>query len=213
MSHAFIDRWVDRFDTVYDETALGRIPWFTASPGIKVIEAVITGLIKRGDRVVDLGCGPGCDAVFLASAGVDTVAFDRDETALRKARQLADWAGVTVELVQGDILATGLPAESFDVVNDSFVFHNVRAEARAAYAGEAARILKPGGTLLVSAFSDRMVDGTGPLRISAAELFDTFRPAVWECLSLENYRNLPTEARPGQFHWFGVFRKREEPTA
>jgi ubiquinone/menaquinone biosynthesis C-methylase UbiE len=209
VSHAFIDRWVERFDTVYQDTALGEVPWFTAAPGIKVVEAVITGLIPRGSRVADLGCGPGCDAVFLASAGMDVVAVDRDEAALRKAGELTEWAGVRVELVQGDILATGLPSASFDVVNDSFVFHNVRAEARAAYAEEAWRILKPGGKVLVSAFSDLMVDGTGPLRLSATELFDAFGPTAWECLHLENYRNLPTEVRPDQLHWFGVFRKRE----
>ena len=85
--------------------------------------------------------------------------------------------------------------------------------ARACYPQGCARLTGVSSAASACAFSDRMVDGTGPLRISAAELFDAFRPAVWECLSLENYRNLPTEARPGQFHWFGVFRKREEPTA
>ncbi|RUU32403.1 class I SAM-dependent methyltransferase [Mesorhizobium sp. M6A.T.Ce.TU.016.01.1.1] len=207
MTRAFIDRWVDRFDTVYGTTPLAEVPWFTAAPGIKLIEAVIDGLIKRGSDIVDLGCGPGVDAVFLAAAGARVVGIDSSAAALDRARTLASWAGVDVGFRQGDILATGLPDACADIVNDSFVFHNVSDEARPLYAAEVYRILRPGATFLLSAFSDRMANGTGPRRISASEIFDTFPPNRFNCQHLEVYQNLPTPTRPGQYHWFGVFRR------
>ena len=206
MTRAFIDRWVDRFDTVYDTTPLAEVPWFTAAPGIKVMAAVIDEVITRGSDVVDLGCGPGLDAVFLAAAGARVVGIDSSAAALDRARALAAWAGVDVAFHQGDILATGLPDACADVANDSFVFHNVSDEARPTYAAEVYRILRPGGTLLLSAFSDRMADGSGPRRIRASEIFQTFPPDRFSCHHLEMYQNLPTAARPGQYHWFGVFR-------
>lgn len=206
MTRAFTDHWVERFDTVYDCARLAEVPWFTAAPGLKVMEAVINGVITRGDDVVDLGCGPGVDAVFLAVAGARVVGIDASETALDRARALATWAGAEVTFRRGDILATGLPQACADVVNDSFVFHNVSDEGRPAYAAEVYRLLRPGGTFLLSAFSDRMVDGSGPRRLGAPEIFRTFTPDRFTCEHLEIYRNLPTAARPGQYHWFGTFR-------
>jgi hypothetical protein len=92
------------------------------------------------------------------------------------------------------------------VVNDSFVFHNISDGARPMYAREVHRILRPRGVFLMSAFSDRMADGTGPRRISASEIFQTFGPDRFTCEHLENYLDLPTDARPGQHHWFCLFR-------
>lgn len=206
MTRAFTDRWVDRFDTVYEDTSLVEVPWFTAAPSIKVVEAVISGIVSRGSEVVDLGCGPGLDAVFLATAGAKVIGIDAAAAALDRARALAAWAGVNVTFLQGDILGMGLPEACADVANDSFVFHNISDEARPAYAAEVYRILRPGGTFLLNAFSDRMVDGSGPRRISAAEIFETFPPDRFTCNQLEIHRNLPTAARPDQLHWFGVFR-------
>ena len=132
--------------------------------------------------------------------------LDISAEALKKARLLADWAGVHVDFMQASVLETGLPAACADVVNDSFVFHNVKDESRGRYAAEIYRVLRSGGKFLFNSFSDRMVDGSGPRRITSDDIFRTFRPGRFECCHLEIYRNLPTEARPNQNHWFGVFR-------
>jgi ubiquinone/menaquinone biosynthesis C-methylase UbiE len=204
---AFTNSWLDRFGSAYDSTPLAAVPWFTAAPGLKVMHAVIDGLIPRGCDVVDLGCGPGIDAVFLAVAGARVTGIDAAPSALAKARALAEWAGVDIAFHQASIVETGLSDACADVVNDSFVFHNIADESRSAYAAEVHRILRPGGVFLLNAFSDRMVAGTGPRRISASEIFTSFLPNRFDCTHLEIYRDLPTAARSDQHHWFGVFRR------
>jgi ubiquinone/menaquinone biosynthesis C-methylase UbiE len=206
MTTAFIDRWTARFDTVYEEAELKDVPWFTAAPGIKLMEAITSGLIRRGDKVADFGCGPGSDAVFLASAGAVVTAVDISPAALTKAKEFAEWAGVSVDFRHASILDTGLDGDSMDVVTDSFVFHNVSDEAQQGYAAEVHRVLRPDGRFLLNSFSDQMVDGSGPRRITSEQIFRTFTADRFVCEHLEIYRNLPTAARPDQLHWFGVFR-------
>lgn len=206
MKQAFIEPWVEKFSSVYADSKLADIAWFTCAPGIKVMQAVIDGIIKAGDDVVDMGCGPGSNAVFLATAGANVTGVDLSPDALGRARMLAQWAGVEVNFVNASILETGLPTASADVVNDSFTFHNVADETREQYAAEVHRVLRPGGVFLVSSFSDRMTPGSGPRRITARELLESFGGDRFECRHLEIYRNLPTEARPDQNHWFAIFR-------
>ncbi len=68
-------------------------------------------------RALDVGCGEGADAIWLARQGWDVTAIDISEVALRRAREAADAAGVTVEWVCGDALDARLPTSSFDLVS------------------------------------------------------------------------------------------------
>lgn len=204
---AFTDRWVDKFSKVYDEEPLADICWVTTSVSPALQGLVIDQTIPRGSRVVDLGCGPGVHSIFLARHGMDVVGVDRSSGALERARQLADFYQAEVEFVEGDILDVPLPDATADVVHDSFVYHNVRPEARAQYVAEVARILKPGGLLVMTEFSDRMTPGTGPIRLTGDDMtlpwLDDF--TVEE---LRRFRNLPTEKRPDQWHWLGLYTRR-----
>ena len=205
MKPAFIETWIDRYSTSYAENPLVEVPWFTGAPGIKVVESVINGTIARNTSIVDMGCGPGVDSVFLAKCGGSVTGIDVSPDARAKARAHAEWAGVAVTFVQASILETGLPSASADVVSDSFTFHNVSDQNRELYATEIHRILRPGGRFLVSAFSDRMSPGSGPRRITSSDIFTTFRADRFECKHFEYYRNIPTEARPDQWHIFAIF--------
>ncbi|GAA0635895.1 hypothetical protein GCM10010174_66980 [Kutzneria viridogrisea] len=124
---AFTDSWVEKFSTSYEDEPLVQLTWFTASPGVELIKLVIDGVVKRGDDVIDLGCGPGVDAVFLAAQGMSVAGLDLSEAALERAQMLARLAGVSPRFVQGDVLDPPLPDNAADVVTDSFVFHNMRS--------------------------------------------------------------------------------------
>ncbi|MBB5938991.1 class I SAM-dependent methyltransferase [Streptomyces zagrosensis] len=205
---AFTDSWVDRFSTIYAEAPLAELSWFTAAPGPELVKLVIDGVIRRGDCVVDLGSGPGVDAVFLAAQGMKVTGVDLSAAALERARAWAALAGVEVDFVHGDVLDVPLLDGLADVVTDSFVFHNMRDEARAAYAGQVHRLLRPGGLFVLNSFSDHMVAGTGPRRVTSAEILATFDSGRFDCVDLRLYRNLPTADKPDQIHWIGQFRAR-----
>ncbi|UKJ62323.1 methyltransferase domain-containing protein [Cellulosimicrobium cellulans] len=204
---AFTDRWVDKFSKVYDEEPLADICWVTTSVSPALQGLVIDQTIPRGSRVVDLGCGPGVHAIFLARHGMDVVGVDRSSGALERARQLAGFYQAEVEFVEGDILDVPLPDATADVVHDSFVYHNVRPEARAQYVAEVARILRPGGLLVMTEFSDRMTPGTGPIRLTGDDMTLPWLED-FTVEELRRFRNLPTEKRPDQWHWLGLYTRR-----
>ena len=97
-------------------------------------------------RALDVGCGEGADAIWLAGQGWEVTAVDVSEVALGRARDASGRAGVTVEWLSGDALAMDLPAGAFDLVS-------LQYPALPKAAGDAAvrRLLgtvRPGGLLL-----------------------------------------------------------------
>jgi SAM-dependent methyltransferase len=97
-------------------------------------------------RALDVGCGEGADAIWLAGCGWTVTAIDVSAVALDRAREAAKLAGVVVEWVGGDVLETSFPARSFDLVS-------LQYPALPKAAGErAVRTLldtvRPGGLLL-----------------------------------------------------------------
>jgi SAM-dependent methyltransferase len=97
-------------------------------------------------RGLDVGCGEGADAIWLAQRGWTVTAIDISGVAICRAREASHSVGVSVEWVCGDTLQTPFPAGWFDLVSMQY-------PALAKAAGEAAvrRLLgtvRPGGLLL-----------------------------------------------------------------
>ena len=195
------------FKAVYKEGG-SLLDWNFGTAGQKVIELVINGQIKRGDKVLDIGSGPGNEAVFLAKQGMKVTGLDINENAIVLAEKLAQLQGVDrdIKFIQGDALKLDFKKESFDVVNDTFVFHHFEKKSRKIYAKEIHRVLKKNGIFILRAFSNKMTPGSGPFRLTGREILDAFLPYL-EIEELSLFRNLPTVKRSDQCHWFGVFRK------
>ena len=68
-------------------------------------------------KALDVGCGEGADAIWLAKSGWTVTAIDVSRIAVGRAREAATAAGVKVQWVEGDVLETSLPARSFDLVS------------------------------------------------------------------------------------------------
>jgi SAM-dependent methyltransferase len=68
-------------------------------------------------RALDVGCGEGADAIWLARRGWTVTAIDVSEVAISRARTAAESVGATVEWVCGDALRTAFAARSFDLVS------------------------------------------------------------------------------------------------
>ncbi|HEY6472791.1 MAG TPA: class I SAM-dependent methyltransferase [Acidimicrobiales bacterium] len=68
-------------------------------------------------RALDVGCGEGTDAIWLAGRGWGVTAIDVSDVALTRARAAAERVGVDVDWVGGDALAEGAAARSFDLVS------------------------------------------------------------------------------------------------
>jgi SAM-dependent methyltransferase len=68
-------------------------------------------------RALDVGCGEGADAIWLAQRGWTVTAIDISEVAICRAREASHPAGASVEWICGDTLQTPFPARSFDLVS------------------------------------------------------------------------------------------------
>jgi len=90
-----------------------RAMWSGRPNGRLVAE---TAHIEPG-RALDVGCGEGADAIWLAQRGWTVTAIDISEVAVERARDAAARAGASVDWLSGDALQTSFPAGSFDLVS------------------------------------------------------------------------------------------------
>lgn len=91
----------------------------------------ILGLLPpdRSLSVLDIGCGEGKDAVFLARCGYRVSAFDAAETGVEKTKRLAEKAGVFADAFTANLLDFRLD-RNFDILFSSGVFHFIKPELR-----------------------------------------------------------------------------------
>jgi SAM-dependent methyltransferase len=100
-------------------------------------------------RALDLACGEGRNAVWLAERGWDVTGVDFADVGLDKARGLAAARGVDPTWVQADLLEYDPPRGAFDLV--AILYLQLLAHERARVLRAAAAAVAPGGTLLVVA--------------------------------------------------------------
>jgi SAM-dependent methyltransferase len=112
--------------------------------------------LRRGDRVLDMGCGAGRHAFEMYRRGGDVIAFDQDGDelagvldlfgAMRDAGEVPD--GAEADIKQGDALALPFADAEFDRVVAAEVLEHIPDDEAAI--AELARVLRPGGTMAVT---------------------------------------------------------------
>jgi SAM-dependent methyltransferase len=116
--------------------------------------------VRPRGRALDLGCGEGRNAIWLAERGWYVTAVDYSDTAIERARRLAADRHVNVEWIEADVTTFAPPAGSFQLVLISYL-HLPAAERRAVLA-HAAAALGPGGTLFMVGHARRnLIEGVG----------------------------------------------------
>ncbi|MFM8951566.1 MAG: class I SAM-dependent methyltransferase [Planctomycetaceae bacterium] len=196
----------ERFTEYY---AQPKAPWDIGRPQT----AFVAAADRIGQRVLDIGCGTGDLAIWLAEQGRAVTGIDFIDPPLAVARQKVADRGVAVTFLRMDALAVGEIPERFDAVTDCGLFHTFDDTGRAAYVHGLTRLLEPGGRLFLLCMSTAEPGTHGPRRVSEAELRDAFR-AGWEIESLEpaRFEVVPgiagAEFSPGGAHaWFAVMRR------
>jgi ubiquinone/menaquinone biosynthesis C-methylase UbiE len=163
--------------------------------------------------VLDVGCGTGENALYVASLGFVVVGVDVAETALAIARQKAGDRGIEVEFAAADALKLERLERTFETVLDCGLLHTFNADERRAYATSVARVTTHGGILYVLCFSDEGPD-TGPHPVSQDALRAAFNAnAGWNVIAIEPDRVLTRFAADGAPAWLATIKRIEARTS
>lgn len=133
----------------------GRHGWPEVGPTPHVARWVRSLGNGRGRTALDLGCGEGRHTILLARRGYDVTAVDLEPLALRKAKAYVRKSGLDARFEVADALRLRHADGAFDLVLDYGCFHHVVTRDWARYRRGIARVLKPGGHLLLSVFSTK----------------------------------------------------------
>lgn len=151
------DRWTAGAASWWDGFYADRtkpVPFFVSKPDENLVSYLDRGLITRG-RALDLGCGPGRNALHLASLGFEVDAVDLSPAAIAWAEDRAREAGAEVRFHCGDAfsLAGTELGGPYDLIYDSGCFHHLPPHRRISYLSLLDRVLAPGGHLALTCFA------------------------------------------------------------
>jgi SAM-dependent methyltransferase len=189
------------FDRVY----LGSPPWEIGRPQPEFVRLQSEGEIV--DRVLDVGCGTGENALHFAATGHPTWGVDFAPNAVRRAQAKAQERNLPVEFRVASALELEKLGETFDTVTDCGLFHTLLDPHRRVYSESVRASLKPGGRFFVLCFSDdEPTDWGGPRRISQEELHITFAGG-WDLRYLRRARFETTFRGVEGKAWLAAFQR------
>lgn len=196
--------------------AAGNKPWDTGHPSLHLVEAVRAGTIPAG-RALEVGCGTGASALWLAAHGFEVVAVDLSPLAIEEARGKAAGAGAGAERCRfevADFLTSEPPGGPFSFVFDRGCFHVFdEPEVRARFAAHVAALLSPGGMWLsLIGSTEGPAREFGPPRRTARDVMDAIEPSL-ELVTLSAVEFEPGHGTgmPAWPAWLCLSRLREVP--
>ena len=155
-----------RIDNLYKNMSLQEIPWNMETPPVLLVELVDSGKV-RPCRAIDLGCGVGNYAVYLAGRGFEVTGVDFSPTAIRIAGENAERKALKCNFFVADVVdELGEVKQTWDFAYDWDLLHHLLPEQRSKYIENVSRILNPKGRYLSVCFSDedKGFEGAGKYR-------------------------------------------------
>ena len=182
----------------FDRAYVGTPPWDIGRP-----QPAFVSLAEAGDiagKVLDVGCGTGENALFLAARGLDVLGIDASTVAIAKARAKAADRGIPARFAVCD--ATDLPGlgETFDTAIDVLLLHVLSDGDRAKLVAGLQRVLRPGGRYHLLCFNEHTPPGLPPRRLTQDEIRATFA-AGWR---VESIVASEAEVLPGTHEFVGI---------
>jgi SAM-dependent methyltransferase len=166
------------WDAIYAE----RDAIWSGEPNAQLVTEVST--LPPG-TALDVGCGEGADAVWLAQRGWQVTAVDISRVALERARAHAASAGAEIAFEQVDLLAAPPAPSSYDLVSAQF-FHLPDPPRAQAYRDLGAAVSPGGHLLVVGHYPSEHIGKDHPERLfTTDELIALFSPVDWQVVTSE----------------------------
>ena len=138
------------WDTFY-ENRDKKVPFFENKPDENLVAYLEDKLIIPG-RVLELGSGPGRNAIYLAKHGHEVDAIDLSGTSIAWAKERAREEDVQVQFFHTSLFQHTVDRGAYDLVYDSGCFHHIAPHRRQTYLDLVWDALKPGGHFALTCF-------------------------------------------------------------
>lgn len=143
------------WENIYLTNAPEALPWNAGKPDRDLERLIKEGAHRLpGRQALDIGTGPGHDAVFLIQQGFDVIAIDISPSAIQLARENASHHGLFGFFQQGDLRQIPVEDGWIDFAHDRGCFHILDPEDQPQAVREIARVLKPQGLFLIKLFKE-----------------------------------------------------------
>lgn len=192
----------DRFEQAY----AGIPPWDIGGPQ-PAIEALADGGQIIGP-VLDVGCGTGENALFLAGRGFDVVGVDAVPAAIAAARRKTTARGLPAQFLVHDALALDGLERRFGTVIDSGLFHTFDDEERRRFAASLADVLLPDGRYAMLCFSELELREGGPRRVTQGEIRAAFDRPPFRVRSIQPTEMATRLDGEGRKAWLALIERR-----
>jgi SAM-dependent methyltransferase len=140
-----------------------KVPFFVNAPDENLAAYLNSGWIQSKGRALDLGCGAGRNALFLAQKGYVVDAVDYSAEAINWAQERAAVAGSPVNFICKSVFELAVE-EPYDLIYDSGCLHHLLPHRRVQYLKFIRDSLKKGGYLGLTCFAPGYPDVGGPVR-------------------------------------------------
>jgi SAM-dependent methyltransferase len=124
----------------------------------------------RPVRTLDLGCGTGADAIYLAKRGFEMTAVDSSLTALERARVRAERDDAVLRFVPADAFEFGHTAGQFDLVYDIGLYHYIRQTDLEPFLDLLWRVTRPGSHYFTVAARKEEASHDGPPAVGKRQM-------------------------------------------
>lgn len=128
-----------------------QIPFFVNAPDENLVSYFEQGLFHSG-RALELGCGPGRNAIYLAEKGFSVDAVDLSEEGIAWGRERASEKNIDINFINKSIFDLELEEGTYDIVYDSGCFHHIAPHRRMSYLELLNKVLKPNGYFGLTCF-------------------------------------------------------------
>lgn len=200
-----------------------EVPFFANVPDENLVSYFDRNMIQKG-KVLELGCGPGRNALYLAKTGCEVDAVDLSEEGIKWAEERAAKQNISVHFICKSIFDLQVDNQ-YDFVYDSGCLHHIPPHRRIHYVELVKQALKPNGYFGLTCFAAGELDEKngseisdwdvyrgwslqGGVAYSEEKLRDVFQD--FEVIEMRKMKEIqqPNDVFGEPFLWTALFRKK-----
>jgi 2-polyprenyl-3-methyl-5-hydroxy-6-metoxy-1,4-benzoquinol methylase len=166
-----------RFQKFYFDLSykFGFAEWDVNKAQPDLINLVKQGKIN-GQKILDIGCGSGDNAIYLAKQGFEVTGIDYAKKGIQLAKSRAEKSHTSVDFLVGDAFNLSWLNYQFDTVIDYGLYHNIPLEKLDKYLSSVEQVIKPNGLFIIQSFGENAPKSNfGPRQVTENELKNVFK--------------------------------------